>query len=56
MIVQSTDPFGILWVSKYVWRDQPIPFAAWLHWLYDHRRTIVKSKQATDPFPDGVLT
>lgn len=54
MIVRVGDVWFPVELSRFL-GTQPVPFQAWLQWLFHHRERIVQSWQATDPFPDGVL-
>jgi hypothetical protein len=37
-------------------KDRTVPMDGAFYWHLHHAATIEQSKQATDPFPDGVLT
>lgn len=54
MIVRESDIWFPLELSRFL-GAQPIPFQAWLRWLYVHAPRLAQSRCATDPFPDGVL-
>lgn len=54
MIVHTADIWFILEISRAL-GAQPVPFQTWLFWLSLHAQRITQSRQATDPFPDGVL-
>lgn len=54
MILSTADLWFILEVSRAL-GAQPVPYQTWLYWIHRHYARIVQSKQATDPFPDGVL-
>lgn len=53
--LRAADLWFILEVSR-ILGAQPIPFQTWLYWHATHAPRIAQSRQATDPFPDGVLT
>lgn len=53
--LRSSDLWFILEVSR-ILGATPVPYQTWLYWLHLHGPRLEKSKQATYPFPDGVLT
>jgi hypothetical protein len=55
-MVRTDDPWFPLTLSREFLGPQPVPFHVWLRWHAAHMGTILRSRTATDPFPDGVLT